>query len=60
MIGTCHVQKFSLISCVLSFYIYISAAKNVNSDKEAGAFFFPIFFLTSKVNYLANDHLVCN
>lgn len=40
------------------FCIYILAAKNVNKIKRLELFSFP-FFRTSKVNYLASDHLVC-
>lgn len=50
--------------CLMCFYyyIYILAPRNVNRDKEAEVFIFPLllfFFLASEVNCLANDYLVC-
>lgn len=50
----------SLVLSLMRFHfcIYILAAKNVNKIKRLKLFSFP-FFRTSKVNYLANDHLLC-
>lgn len=58
-LGRAMYRSLNLALMCFHSCIYILATKNVNRDKEADAFFFAPFFFTSKVNYLASDHLVC-